>query len=45
MEGIISEYSWTAQVKGMGKAEGEDGNIHVTAIVKSPPKGVTKAKD
>ncbi len=45
MEGLISEYSWTAQVKGMGRAKGVDGNIHVTAIMKSPPKGVTKSKD
>ena len=45
MEGIISEYSWMAQVKGMGCAEGLDGNINVTAISKTPPKGVGKAKD
>ena len=45
IEGIISEYSWTAQVKGIGRAKGVDGDIHVTAIMKSPPKGITKAKD
>ncbi|MDQ1281344.1 MAG: hypothetical protein QG670_2609 [Thermoproteota archaeon] len=45
MEGITSEYSWSAQVKGMGRAKGIDGNIHVTAIMTSPPKGVTAAKD
>ena len=45
MEGIVSEYSWMAQVKGMGCAEGLDGNINVTAISKTPPKGIGKAKD
>lgn len=45
MEGITSEYSWNAQVKGMGCAEGLDGSINVTAISKTPPKGVGKAKD
>ena len=45
MEGIISEYSWMAQVKGMGCAEGLDGNINVTAISKTPPAGVGEAKD
>lgn len=45
MEGIISEYSWMAQVKGMGCAEGLDGNINVTAVSKTPPKGIGKAKD
>ena len=45
MEGIVSEYSWMAQVKGMGCAEGLDGNINVTAVSKTPPKGVGKAKD
>jgi len=45
MEGIVSEYSWMAQVKGMGCAEGLDGNINVTAVSKTPPKGIGKAKD
>ena len=45
MEGIISEYSWMAQVKGMGCAEGLDGNINVTAVSKTPPKGIGKARD
>jgi hypothetical protein len=45
MEGITSEYSWTAQVKGMECAEGIDLNINVTAIMKSSPKGIAKAKD
>jgi len=45
MEGITSMYTWTAQVKGMGKAKGIDGNINVTAVSMTPPKGVGKAKD
>ena len=45
MEGIISEYTWMAEVKGMGCAEGLDGTINVTAISKTPPKGVGKARD
>ena len=45
IEGIVSEYSWEAQVKGMGRAKGIDGNIHVTAMMKAPPKGVSASKD
>ncbi len=45
MEGLTSEYSWTAEVKGVGRAKGIDGNIHVTAIMNSPPKGVAATKD
>jgi len=45
MEGVKSMYSWSAEMKGMGKAKGIDGNIHVTAKMKSPPKGTTAAKD
>jgi len=45
MEGITSLYSWTAEMKGVGKAKGIDGSIHVTAKMMSPPKGVTAAKD
>jgi hypothetical protein len=45
MDSITSEYSWTAQVKGTGCAEGLDGNINVTAVSETPPKGVGKAKD
>jgi len=44
-DGVTSVYSWSAQVKGMGKAQGIDGNIHVTAKMKSPPKGVPASKD
>ncbi len=45
MEGVTSEYSWAAQVKGMGRAKGLDLRINVTAISKAPPKGVSKAGD
>lgn len=45
MEGIKSMYSWSAEMVGMGKAKGFDGKIHVTAKMKSPPKGTTGAKD
>jgi len=44
-EGIVSEYSWFAQVKGLGRAKGSDFNIHTTAIMKSRPKGIAKTKD
>jgi hypothetical protein len=44
-EGITSEYSWSAQVKGMGRAKGVDLNINVTAMSMMPPKGVAAAKD
>ncbi len=45
MEGVTSEYSWNADVKGMGKAKGADLNIHVTAISTMPQKGVAPAND
>ena len=45
MDGIVSEYSWTAQMKGLGRAKGIDGTIHVTAIMTAPPKGVSASKD
>ena len=45
MEGVKSMYSWTAQVKGMGRAKGVDGNIHVTAMGTMPPKGVASEED
>ena len=45
MEGVTSEYSWTAQVKGMGRAKGLDGNINVTAVGMIQPKGVSKSRD
>jgi hypothetical protein len=45
MEGVTSVYSWSAQMKGMGRAKGADININVTAMSMMPPKGVGKAKD
>jgi hypothetical protein len=45
MEGMVSEYSWSAQVKGMGRAKGADLNINTSATMKSRPKGVAKSKD
>lgn len=45
MEGVTSEYSWMAEVKGIGRAKGLDGSIHVTAISVIAPKGVSKAND
>lgn len=45
LERIISEYSWTAQVKGFGKAKGIDGSINVTAIGNMPMKGIASEKD
>jgi hypothetical protein len=45
MDGIKSMYTWTAQVKGMGRAKGADLNINVTAKSMMPPKGVAASKD
>ncbi len=44
-EGLVSEYSWTAEVKGLRRAMGMDGTIHVTAIMTSPPRGVAESRD
>jgi hypothetical protein len=45
MEGVASMYSWSAQLKGMGRAKGVDLNIHATGKNWMSPKGVGKAKD
>ena len=45
MDGIKSVYSWMAEMKGVGKASGFDGNIHVTTKMKTPIKGVPASKD
>jgi hypothetical protein len=45
MEGVAQVYSWSAQVKGLGKAQGIEGNIAVTAKGWTPPKGLGTAKD
>ncbi len=45
MEGVASMYSWSAQLKGMGRARGVDINIHATGKSWMAPKGVNTAKD
>ncbi len=40
MEGVTSMYTWTAQMKGMGKAKGVDCNLNVTGKSMTPPKGL-----
>ncbi len=45
MEGIVSMYSYQAQLKGLGRAEGIQANLNVTAKSMTPPKGVAAAKD
>jgi hypothetical protein len=45
MEGVTSEYSWSANLMGVGKCKGVDGMLHVTAISMTPPKGVGTSKD
>ncbi len=45
MEGVVSVYSWTAQLKGSGCAEGIDININVTGKSMMPPKGIGAGKD
>ncbi len=44
-EGVASMYSWSAQLKGMGRAKGVDINIHATGKSWMAPKGIGKAKD
>ncbi|MGD0644591.1 MAG: hypothetical protein ABSA75_06775 [Candidatus Bathyarchaeia archaeon] len=38
-EGVSMEYTWMAQVKGMGKAKGVDGNIMFTGNTMISPTG------
>ncbi len=45
MEGVASMYSWSAQLKGMGRAAGVDLNVHATGKSWMAPKGVNTAKD
>ena len=40
MDGVTSVYTWTAQMKGMGKAKGVDCNLNVTGKSMTPPKGI-----
>ncbi len=45
MEGVTQVYTWTAQMKGVGKAKGVDCNLNVTGKSMSPPKGIAWSKD
>ena len=45
MKGVSSMYTWTAQMKGMGKAKGIDGNLNVTGFSTTPPKGLATSDD
>jgi hypothetical protein len=45
MEGVTSVYTWTAQMKGMGRAKGVDCNLNVTGLSMTPPKGIAASKD
>jgi hypothetical protein len=45
MGGVTSIYTWTAQLKGMGKAMGVDCNLNVTGKSMTPPKGIAWSKD
>ena len=45
MEGVSSVFTYTAQMKGMGKAEGVDCNLNVTGFSMQPPKGMGWSKD
>jgi|WetSurMetagenome_2_1015567.scaffolds.fasta_scaffold722976_1 hypothetical protein len=44
-DGVESMYAWTAQLKGMGKANGVEATLNTTAKSMTPPKGVAAAKD
>jgi hypothetical protein len=44
-EGVTSMYTWTADMKGMGKAKGVDGMLNVTAKSIMHPKGLGMSKD
>jgi len=45
MEGVVSVFTLTAQMKGMGKAKGVDCNLNMTGFSKMPPKGMGMSKD
>ena len=38
-EGVTLEYTWMAQLKGLGKAKGADGNMTYSAVVTMGPGG------
>ena len=37
--------TWTAQLKGMGRAKGVDGNMTVTGVQMFPSQGIASSKD
>ena len=45
MSGVTSVYTYSADLKGMGRAAGLDFMLHVTAKSMMPPHGVGAAKD
>ena len=45
MSGVTQVYTWTAQMKGYGKAAGVDANLNVTGKSMTPPKGLAWSKD
>ena len=45
MQGVTSLYTWTAELKGVGRAKGVDGNLNVTGVSMTPPKGMGMSKD
>jgi hypothetical protein len=38
-EGVVLEYTWMAQLKGLGKAKGVDANVTFSAVVMMGPSG------
>jgi hypothetical protein len=45
MEGVTSIYTYSADLKGMGRAKGMDLMLHVTAKGMMPPKGIAAETD
>jgi hypothetical protein len=44
-DGVVSMFAWTAQLKGVGKAQGVEATLNNTAKSMTPPKGIAAAKD
>ncbi len=45
MESVTQIYTWTAQMKGTGKAKGADCNLNVTGKSMTPPNAAAWSKD
>ena len=45
MDGVVSIFTFTAKMMGMGKAKGVDCNLNVTGKSMMPPKGIGWSKD